>query len=326
MGIAYLYGNGGGGSGGNLSVSAPNGVVVTVFKDDKSYSKFVGTDGLAKFTGLEGGTWTVSITDETQTAMTTVNIKIDHSTTIAFFGATITATFPTATSECRCYYQDDPDIVYYATDEELAAGKAVFTVSKSGTWVTVCTDGIDTATNTVSITVNGQSSTISLAYHAYLYNKGIDYTGSYASSRGWSSGGWSGEYDGEQYTKGSVTTNANSITITSGGSSRDYTVNTRYQTKGNLALNVYSKLSINVTEFNGVTNSEESGWDGAFIAVMRTPSNTDDDGVKTATAYTQIKSTGVTTVNLASITNTTKYYIVIFCAGANITFTEVYLD
>ena len=88
MGVAFLYGNGGGGSasgvGGMLTVTAPAGVTVTLAKDDKTKTKIAGSDGIAVFKGLEAGNWVVTITDGTHTATKTVTITTDYAMTISF--------------------------------------------------------------------------------------------------------------------------------------------------------------------------------------------------------------------------------------------------
>ncbi len=321
MGMAYLYGNGGSGSGGVLIVTAPQEATVTVSKDDRTIMKSVGTDGTAKFSSLNGGEWTVTISDGEHTSSRTVTINIDHAVTMEFFEATITVSYPEG-SLCTCYYADDQTLQYNSTTDENDAGSATFIVPKEGTWVITCTDGIDTAETEVSITTAGQTVSVDLQYHAYLYKNGKDYT---TLTGGWSDGGWTGTGSGYQYSKGSVTVGANSVTITSGGWNSDTTTNTYYRTINKLKLNAYSKLTINVSSFAGDTHVDFEGWDGAYIVVM---SSSDlSYGVANANASTQIKSTGIITVDLSSITSsTTTYYIAIFCAGANVTFTEVYLD
>lgn len=88
MGMAFLYGNSGGGSasgvGGMLTVTAPAGVTVTLAKDDKTKTKIAGSDGIAVFKGLEAGDWVVTITDGTRTATKTVTVTTDYATAISF--------------------------------------------------------------------------------------------------------------------------------------------------------------------------------------------------------------------------------------------------
>lgn len=75
MGIGRKMGpSGGGGVGAVLTIDAPPGNTVTVSKDGKAKTKKANEEGVAVFKGLEGGTWTVTITDGSQTATKTVEI------------------------------------------------------------------------------------------------------------------------------------------------------------------------------------------------------------------------------------------------------------
>ena len=76
---------GSGGSGGNLTVTTPGaGVTVTVSKDGKTKTKVSGADGTVVFKGLEGGTWTVTITNGSQTAQKTVAVTTDYNIVVSF--------------------------------------------------------------------------------------------------------------------------------------------------------------------------------------------------------------------------------------------------
>ena len=81
-----LYGFGGksGRSSATLTITAPVGATVTVSKDGKSKPSKVATTGVVVFKGLETGTWTITITNGTDTATKTVEIKADYSATISF--------------------------------------------------------------------------------------------------------------------------------------------------------------------------------------------------------------------------------------------------
>lgn len=80
----YGFGASGGGTGGTLTVTAPANVTVTVSKDGKAKTKNSGTSGVAVFKGLEGGTWTVTITGDGKTAQKNVVVTTDYSTAISF--------------------------------------------------------------------------------------------------------------------------------------------------------------------------------------------------------------------------------------------------
>lgn len=84
MSIGVLHGQNGGGKGAALTVTAPAGATVTASKDDKTMTRVAGADGVVVFKGLQSGTWTLSITDGTQTATKTVDIVADYATEISF--------------------------------------------------------------------------------------------------------------------------------------------------------------------------------------------------------------------------------------------------
>ena len=76
--------NTGGGTGAILTITAPAGCTVTVSKDGKTKTKIAGADGLVVFKGLETGTWTVTITDGSETATDTVNLVTDYAKEMSF--------------------------------------------------------------------------------------------------------------------------------------------------------------------------------------------------------------------------------------------------
>lgn len=81
-----LYGFGGksGRSFAALTITAPVGATVTVSKDGKSKPSKVATTGTVVFKGLESGTWTITITNGTDTASKAVEIKADYQAAISF--------------------------------------------------------------------------------------------------------------------------------------------------------------------------------------------------------------------------------------------------
>lgn len=75
---------GSGGVGSTLTITAPKNVTVTVSKDDKIRTKSSGVTGVVIFRGLASGTWTITITNGTDTATKTVEIKADYTAKIDF--------------------------------------------------------------------------------------------------------------------------------------------------------------------------------------------------------------------------------------------------
>lgn len=152
----------GGGSGGTLTVTAPVNVTVTVSKDGKTKTKNSGTSGIVVFKGLASGTWTLKITNESQTSSKPVIITADYSTVIAFFAATINITYP-AGSTCTC---SDGTTTLPAPD---TSGTWTCIVPNAGTWTVTSTSGTETDSKAVTITTNGQSTSVELSYALFLF-------------------------------------------------------------------------------------------------------------------------------------------------------------
>ena len=164
MSIAVpLYGFGAsGGAGGTLTVTAPANVTVTVSKDGKSKIKNSGTSGVVVFKGLASGTWTLTITDGSQTSSKPVVVTADYSTVIAFFAATINITYP-AGSTCTC---SDGTTTLSAPD---TSGTWACIVPNAGTWTATSTSGTETDSKAVTITTDGQSTSVELSYALFLF-------------------------------------------------------------------------------------------------------------------------------------------------------------
>lgn len=164
MSIAVpLYGFGAsGGTGGTLTVTAPANVTVTVSKDGKSKIKNSGTSGVVVFKGLASGTWTVTITSDGKTAQKNVVVTTDYSTVIAFFAATINITYP-AGSTCTC---SDGTTTLSAPD---TSGTWACIVPNAGTWTVTSTSGAETDSKAVTITTDGQSTSVELSYALFLF-------------------------------------------------------------------------------------------------------------------------------------------------------------
>lgn len=178
----YGFGASGGGSGGTLTVTAPANVTVTVSKDGKTKTKNSGTSGVVVFKGLASGTWTLAITDGSQTSSKPVVVTADYSTVIAFFTATINITYP-AGSTCTC---SDGTTTLSAPD---TSGTWACVVPNAGTWTLSCTDGTESTSEAVTITTDGQSVSAVLSYALWLYRDGDTCD---AVSGGWSSPEWGG--------------------------------------------------------------------------------------------------------------------------------------
>ena len=155
----------GGGAGGNLKVIALAGVAVTVTKGSKVKQKVADAAGVAMFTGLETGTWTVTLPADVSPPTRTVDIDVDYVVVIAYFSATINVTYP-AGSTCTC---TDGVTTLTAPD---TSGTWACIVPNAGTWTATSTSGTETDSKAIAITTDGQNTSVELSYATYLYNLG----------------------------------------------------------------------------------------------------------------------------------------------------------
>lgn len=166
----------GGGAGGNLKVIALAGVAVTVTKGSKVKQRVADAAGVAMFTGLETGAWTVTLPADVSPPTRTVDIDVDYVVAIAYFSATINITYP-AGSTCTC---SDGTTTLSAPD---TSGTWACIVPNAGTWTAAATDGVENTSESVSITTDGQIAAIELSYLLWLYKSGNTYN---AVTGGWS--------------------------------------------------------------------------------------------------------------------------------------------
>lgn len=189
---------GGGGSGGILTVTAPEGSTIEVSKGTRKYTK---SGGVAVFKGLETGTWTVTIRKGGQTATQQIEIDANYELTMNYFSATIAVTFPTDCTSVTC---TKDSTVLSVPSGSLSSGSYTFDIPEAGEWVLYATNG--TKEKTVTVTVSEETEyTARLAFGEVLVN-GND-TGI--------SGGWAKtlfDNSGEGNPKATVTINEQGIT------------------------------------------------------------------------------------------------------------------
>ncbi len=152
----------GGGAGGNLKVIALAGVAVTVTNGSKVKQKVADAAGVAMFTGLETGAWTVTLPADVSPPTRTVDIDVDYVVVIAYFSATINITYP-AGSTCTC---SDGTTTLSAPD---TSGTWTCIVPNAGTWTVTSTSGAETDSKAVTITTDGQSTSVELSYALFLF-------------------------------------------------------------------------------------------------------------------------------------------------------------
>ncbi len=164
---------GGGGTGCTLTITAPVGATVTVSKDGKSKPSKVATTGTVVFKGLETGTWTITITNGTDTATKTVEIKADYQTEITFFSATINITYPaglTCTATNGVTTLNAPD----------TSGTWACVVTVAGEWTVQLSTGF---AEKVTVGASGESHTVNKWYLYKNGDKRTDVTGGWSESK-----------------------------------------------------------------------------------------------------------------------------------------------
>lgn len=225
---------GGGGTGCTLTITAPVGATVTVSKDGKSKpSKVVDTTGAVVFKGLESGIWTVTITNGTDTASKTVEIRADYETEISFFTATIQIAYPAGLA-CTVTHGST---TLNAPD---TSGTWDCVVTEAGEWTVKLSTGF---AEKVTVGASGESHTVN---KWYVYKDGDQYTDL--------TGGWV-----KQSGTASITFGDNMITIDSKTSTNQ--PKGRVHTTKSLNLSGFTSLKANITikQYNATVSSASAG-------------------------------------------------------------------
>lgn len=290
MSIAVpLYGFGAsGGTGGTLTVTAPANVTVTVSKDGKTKTKNSGTNGVVVFKGLASGTWTLTITDGSQTSSKPVVVTADYSTVIAFFTATINITYP-AGSTCTC---SDGTTTLSAPD---TSGTWACIVPNAGTWTAAATDGVENTSESVSITTDGQIVAIELSYLLWLYKSGNTYnavTGGWSVSKHPSTGG---SFDGV------LTLNADSMLLSTEvwGGSVGYA---NAFTNNSIDLTGVNTLKFKITGIGNTAYSDKEGNTHKFRFSLAVANERPTKQNPTFAANMNILATGEYSVDVSAVT------------------------
>lgn len=280
--------NTGGGTGGTLTVTAPANVTVTVSKDGKTKTKNSGTSGVVVFKGLASGTWTLTITDGSQTSSKPVVVTADYSTVIAFFAATINITYP-AGSTCTC---SDGTTTISAPD---TSGTWTCIVPNAGTWTAAATDGVESTSESVSITTDGQIVAIELSYLLWLYKSGNTYnavTGGWSVAKHPSTGG---SFDGV------LTLNADSMLLSTevfGGS----VAYANAFTNNSIDLTGVNTLKFKITGIGDTAYSDKDGNTHHFRFSLAVANERPTKQVPTFAADMKILATGEYSVDVSALT------------------------
>ena len=171
-----IYVLSGGQTGATLTVTSSGAGTITVSNTSlgKSYSKSVTAGGSAVFKGLQTGTWTVKLSNGKQTSTKNITITSDYSTSIAYFSATISITYP---AKSKCVVKNSSGTTVASnTNTGSSTKKWTATVNAKGTYTVTATatDGSGKSkSQSVKITADGQSKSVTLSYELELIKNGV---------------------------------------------------------------------------------------------------------------------------------------------------------
>ena len=171
-----IYVLSGGQTGATLTVTSSGAGTITVSNTSlgKSYSKSVTAGGSAVFKGLATGTWTVKLSNGTQTSTKTITITSDYSISIAYFSATIKVTYP-AKSNCVIKNSSGTQVANNTnTGSSTKTWTATVNAKDTYTVTATATDGSGKSkSQSVSITADGQSKSVTLSYELDIFANGV---------------------------------------------------------------------------------------------------------------------------------------------------------
>ena len=289
MAEAFIVRRGGGGSGGTLVVTSSGAGTVTVSNSElgKSYSKSVIAGGSVTFKGLKTGTWTVQLSNGAQTSTKTITITSDYSTSIAYFSATISITYP---AKSKCVVKNSSGTTVASDTNAGSSAKTwTATVNATGTYTVTATatDGSGKSkSQSVSITADGQSKSVTLSYQLYLFDNGV------VSGIAWDKESKSGEAGGAS---SSV---SNTISLSAAGfwESIFYSSDVTRGTSDSHDLSAYSTLKFNVSAISSYGSSK------IYIGTTALGKDTSISNIN--------RNTGVVSIDLSAINGS--YFISLY--------------
>lgn len=272
----------GSGSGATLTVTTPaGGVTVTVTNGKKTYTKTSSANGTAVFSGLETGTWTITINNGLQTTTGSINIYNDYATKLTFFSATINITYP-AGSICKV---TNGVITLTAPN---TSGTWACVVPNTGTWTVTATYGSKSKSGNVTITTDGQTASITLDYTLKLFydgNQCSDQTGGWSLYYSWTPSG--SDINGHY---GIV---SNGIRIGLPFYSPNLWLAVEYATTNKIDVTNYNTLSFQVVDASMSWGIESSAF-GLFTGTSSNYPN--------MAASANVRSTGTYEIDISNIT------------------------
>lgn len=249
-----IYVLSGGQTGATLTVTSSGAGTITVSNTTlgKSYSKSVAAGGSAVFKGLATGTWTVKLSNGKQTSTKTIKITSDYSTSIAYFSATISITYP---AKSKCVVKNSSGTTVASdTNTGTSAKTWTATVNAKGTYTVTATatDGSGkTKSTTVSITAEGQVKTVALIFETVLWEAGSDkntsLTGGFAAN------------DTNRVKIGNSTVTITGNRTYFGEGSNEWSYSGNFYTKKKVTKGEFKYFCANITKNTGI-NADNKVW------------------------------------------------------------------
>ena len=252
---AALMGGGSGPAFAAIGAIYPVGAVCTCSYNGQTLTA-KDTSGRALFLVPTAGQWLVKATSQTQEVEDTVSITTQGqvaSVTLAFFSATIQATFPTDCTSVTC---TKGDTVFSVPSGSLSSGSYTFAIPEAGEWTLECTNGVDTDTETVNVTEE-KAYTALLGFALILFENG-----SYDPT----TGGWT-----------SITQNKLKLDYTDGDpymeSYKDLTTNNAVDLSGYNTLNFHVESAYNRYHVQVGTSNSKANNTSSMTAYKDIPEN-----------------------------------------------------
>lgn len=298
MAIGKTNAGGGGSSGATLTITGVVGATVTVSKDGKTYTRTINNSGTAVFKGLSTGTWTVTMSGSGQTTTRTVEITADYSLAIAFFSATISITYPAAST---CVVTDSTGATVASdTNADSAAKTWTATVGATGTYTitATATDGSGKSkSTTVSITTDGQTATATLTYDYIIFSNATGLNPIYSDGGG-----------GAPVEIGTDSSGKKTLTFTADGYSRMS----------------YLKPAIDLTNYATLKISGYADGSDAYLAFWSKIPQEYDPSIVAKVVLSNGSSPSSYTIDVSKLSG--NYYLGAQYAGANIVTYDLRLE
>ena len=180
---AALMGGGSGPAFAAIGAIYPAGAICTCSYNGQTLTA-KDTSGRALFLVPSAGQWLVKATNGGQEVEDTVSITTQGqvaSVTLAFFSATIQATFP---ADCTSVTCTKDSTILSVPSGSLSSGSYTFTVHETGDWALYATNGVKDKTITVNVTEE-TTYVAELSFLLWLYSSGNEYedvTGGWTTS------------------------------------------------------------------------------------------------------------------------------------------------